>query len=91
MRLRLAGRLGPPNWSIEQRYIKALADSSFPDRAIVELKTCLGVAPYRAESWLLLSELLHKTGRPNEAAVAMGEAEANDVHLHDRSVGSLSP
>ena len=90
MRLRLAARLGPPNWSIEQRYIKALADSSFPDRAIVELKTCLGIAPYRAESWLLLSELLRKTGRPNEAALALSEAEANDVHLHDRSAGSLS-
>ena len=41
MRLRLASRLGPPNWAIEQRYIKALTDLNFPDRAITELKTCL--------------------------------------------------
>jgi cytochrome c-type biogenesis protein CcmH/NrfG len=88
-RLRLAARLGPPNWAIEQRYIKALADSSFPERAIIELETCIGVAPYRAESWQMMSELLLKIGRPNEAAAALAEAEANDVHLHDRMVGSL--
>ena len=83
-RLRLAARLGPPNWSIEQRYIKALADQNFPDRAMIELKTCLVAAPYRAESWQMMSELLQKIGRPNEAAAALAEAEANDVHLHER-------
>jgi hypothetical protein len=88
-RLRRAARLGSPNWSIEKRYIKALADGGFPDRAISELKTCLGVAPYRAESWRMMSELLLKTGRPNEAAAALAEAEANDIHLHDRMVGDL--
>jgi protein O-mannosyl-transferase len=84
MRLRLASRLGPPNWAIEQRYIKALKDLNFPERAIMELKTCIGVAPYRAESWQAMSELLHHIGRPKEAAIALAEAEANDVHLHDR-------
>lgn len=83
-RLRLASRLGPPNWAIEQRYIKALKDLNFPDRAIIELKTCIGVAPYRAESWQVMSHLLHIIGRPKEAAIALAEAEANDVHLHDR-------
>ena len=53
-----------------------------PDRAITELKTCLGVAPYRAESWLMMSELLQRIQRPNESALALAEAEANDVHLH---------
>ncbi|MGH8093722.1 MAG: tetratricopeptide repeat protein [Chthoniobacterales bacterium] len=84
MRLRLASRLGPSNWAIEQRYIKALADAGYPDRAIAELKTCLMVAPYRAESWLMMSELLRKIGRPNEAAIAFAEAESDDVHLHER-------
>jgi protein O-mannosyl-transferase len=83
LRLRLAARLGPPNWSIEKRYIKALADLGHPDRGIAELKTCLLVAPYRAESWQMMSELLHQIGRPNESAIALSEAEANDVHLHD--------
>jgi tetratricopeptide (TPR) repeat protein len=87
IRLRLAARLGPPNWAIEQRYIKALADLGYPDRAITELKSCLVLAPYRAESWLMMSELLRKTGRPNEAAIALAEAEAKDVHLHERLVG----
>jgi len=84
IRLRLASRLGPPNWMIEQRYIKALADGGYPDRAITELKTCLVVAPYRSESWLMMSQLLRGINRPNESAIAFAEAEATDVHLHDR-------
>lgn len=86
MRLRLAARLGPPNWEIEKRYIKACADLGFPERALSELKTCLTIAPYRAEGWLRLSDLLRQTGRPNEAAVALAEAEAADVHLRERVV-----
>ncbi len=82
LRLRLAARTGAANWSIEKRYIKALADAGYPDRAITELKTCLGVAPYRAESWLMMSELLQRIHRPNESARALAEAEANDIHLH---------
>lgn len=84
LRLRFAARLGAANWEIEKRYIKAFADSNYPDRAIHELKPCLTVAPYRAESWLMMSELLQRIGRPNEAALALAEAEANDVHLHKR-------
>ncbi|MDQ3198894.1 MAG: tetratricopeptide repeat protein [Verrucomicrobiota bacterium] len=83
LRLRLAARLGPPNWSIEKRYVQALTDLHFFDRAITELKTCLNVAPYRAESWQMMSDLLRQTGRPNEAAIALAEAEACDVHLHE--------
>jgi tetratricopeptide (TPR) repeat protein len=89
IRLRLAARLGAPNWMIEKRYIKALADLNYPGRAITELKICLAVAPYRAESWLMMSELLQKVRRPNEAAIALSVAEDNDVHLHDRA--GLSP
>ena len=89
-RLRLASRLGPPNWAIEKRYIKALVDLNFPDRALTELKTCIVAAPYRAESWQMMSELLRKIGRPNEAEVALAEAEAMDVHLHDRISDSPS-
>jgi Flp pilus assembly protein TadD len=84
MRLRLASRLGTPNWMIEKRYIKALADLNHPERAITELKTCLAVAPYRAESWQMMSALLHRIGRPNEAALALSVAEASDVHLSER-------
>ncbi len=82
LRLRLAARTGPANWPIEKRYIKALADVGYPDRAVTELKTCLRVAPYRSESWLMMSELLQRMHRPNESAIALAEAEALDVHLH---------
>jgi predicted Zn-dependent protease len=85
MRLRLACRLGPPNWMIEKRYIKTLADSNYPDRAITELATCLATAPYRAESWQLMSELLQTVHRPKEAAIALSMAESSDVHLHDHA------
>jgi tetratricopeptide (TPR) repeat protein len=87
-RLRLATRLGAPNWMIEKRYIKALTDLNYSAVALAELRNCLAVAPYRAESWLMLSELLQKIRRPNEAAIALSVAEDNDVHLHDRAAGS---
>ena len=32
----------------------------------------------------MMSQLLTKIGWPNEAAIAFTEAEADDVHLHDR-------
>jgi tetratricopeptide (TPR) repeat protein len=89
MRLRLAARLGPPNWEIEKRYIKALADGGFPERAISELKTCLTIAPYRAESWLMMSELLRKMSRPDESAIAFAAAEERDIHLHARLAARL--
>ena len=89
LRLRLAARLGPVDWMIEKRYVKALADLNFPERAIAELGSCLAVAPYRAESWQMMNELLQRTGRPNEAALALSMAEANDVHLHERAETAL--
>jgi len=84
MRLRLAARLGPPNWEIEQRYIKALVDSGFIAKGVTELRVCLSLAPYRGETWLMMSELLSKINRPNEAAIALAQAEARDVHLQAR-------
>ncbi|MBA3833917.1 MAG: tetratricopeptide repeat protein [Chthoniobacterales bacterium] len=89
LRLRLAARLGAANWGIEQRYIQALAGRGFPDRAITELKTCLVAAPYRAESWQTMSEVLRRISRPNEAASALAAAEAFDVHLHEHDAPSL--
>jgi protein O-mannosyl-transferase len=89
IRLQLAARLGAPNWEIEQRYIKTCADLGFAEQALSELHTCLTIAPYRAESWLLLSDLLRQIGRPNESAVALAQAEAADVHLHQRVAGPL--
>ncbi|HEY3601401.1 MAG TPA: hypothetical protein VGK72_05560, partial [Chthoniobacterales bacterium] len=84
--LRLAARLGPQNWEIERRYINALANGGFSERAITELKTCLALAPWRSESWLIMSQVLKGLGRPNESALALAEAKANDVHLSERVV-----
>jgi protein O-mannosyl-transferase len=85
-RFRLAARTGPPNWSIEKRYVEALDQSGATPAAILELKSCLTTQWYRAESWQLLSELQTKEGHATEAAAARAQAIAYDVHLIERSV-----
>jgi predicted Zn-dependent protease len=87
-RLRLASRTGPPNWSVEKRYVRVLAETGGTEAAIRELESCLRTQWYRAESWQLLSELLARAGRNDEAALARKKAEAYDVHL-DRHHHSL--
>ena len=81
IRFRLAARTGSPDWSIEKRYIQALDESGALTSAIDELKSCLAIQWYRAESWQLLSDLLTKAGRTSEAIEARGRARAYDVHL----------
>lgn len=80
-RMRLAARAGPRDWSIEKRYIKVLEETGATDGAITELRTCLATEWYRAETWQMLSELLAKTGRHEEAARAHDAAEKYDAHL----------
>jgi tetratricopeptide (TPR) repeat protein len=84
MRLRLAARTGPPNWSIEKRYVKVLDESGATEQAITELQACLRTQWYRAESWQLLSQLFAKIGRDRETAEALARANAYDVHLDGR-------
>ena len=81
LRMRLASRTGPPDWAIEKRYIKVLDEVGPPERAISELKLCLGTQWYRAESWQMLSELLTKTGQRDAAVRAHAIAQDFDVHL----------
>ena len=81
LRMRLASHTGPPDWSIEKRYVKVLAESGNARGAIAELKLCLGTQWYRAESWQLLSELLVKTGQHDAASRAHAVAQDFDVHL----------
>ena len=83
-RLRLASRTGPPNWAIEKRFVKVLDEVGATDRAIAELKHCLGTQWYRADTWHLLSELLAKSGRVPEAAAALQQAQLYDVRLAER-------
>ena len=81
MRMRLAARTGPPNWSIEKRYIQLLDQTGGTAAAINELLTCLQSQSYRAESWKLLSDLHAKLGHSTQAAEALEQARAYDVHL----------
>jgi protein O-mannosyl-transferase len=86
LRFRLAARTGPPNWSIEKRYIEVLDQNGDTAAAIAELKSCLPTQWYRAESWQLLAELSAKAGHAIEAARARARAEAYDVHLRERAI-----
>jgi tetratricopeptide (TPR) repeat protein len=81
MRMRLAARTGPPNWSIEKHYIQLLDQTGSTRAAIDELLTCLQPQWYRADSWKLLSELHAKLGHSEQAAQALAQARAYDVHL----------
>ena len=84
LRLRLAARTGCPNWAIEKRYIKLLAETGATAAAIRELQVCLQTQWYRAESWQLLADLLAKTGQSRGSADAMAVANSYDVHLAQR-------
>jgi predicted Zn-dependent protease len=81
MRMRLASRTGPPDWSIEKAYIQLLAQTGATGAAINELLTCLQNQWYRAESWTLLSDLESKAGHGDQSANALAQARAYDVHL----------
>jgi tetratricopeptide (TPR) repeat protein len=82
-RLRLASRTGAPNWRIEKRYVQLLDEIGATDRAIAELQRLLALQWYRAESWQLLAQLQHKSGRTAEAAQALNIARRFDVHLRE--------
>jgi tetratricopeptide (TPR) repeat protein len=81
MRMRLASHTGPPNWAIEKSYIQLLDETGARSAAIDELLSCLQTQWYRAESWLLLSELESKAGHPDQSATALAQAHVYDVHL----------
>jgi protein O-mannosyl-transferase len=91
MRLRLAARTGMPDWRIEKRYITVLDVSGSTGAAINELLTCLQTQWYRADSWNLLSELEKKAGHLDQAANALAQARAYDVHLATPPLASSIP
>ena len=84
LRLHLASRTDPPSWAIMRRYLAGLAVSGQLPKAVAELRVLLKTEWYRAESWRLLSEYLTRLGQFEEAAKAMEQARAFDVHLKDR-------
>ena len=88
MQMRLAAHTGPPNWPIEKRYIQLLAETGTDKAAIDELLTCLQSQWYRADSWKLLSDLHAKLGHSAQAAEALAQAHAYDVHLSASTLGN---
>jgi predicted Zn-dependent protease len=80
-RLRIASRTDPPSWSTMRRYLAALSLTGQTEKAVAELQTLLNTEWYRAESWQLLSEYLTRLGQADEAAKALAQAHAFDVHL----------
>lgn len=84
MRMRLASHTGAPDWEIEKRYVKLLAEMGGTDAAVQELRGCLETQWYRAESWQLLAQLAAKCGQRAQAIVALERARAYDVRLHER-------
>ncbi len=84
LRMRLAARTGPPNWSIEKRYVRVLHESGATEAAIAELRHWLESESYRAESWQLLGELLVTAGRNDDAREAFSRANRYDVRLAAR-------
>lgn len=81
LRLHLATRTGTPNWTIEKRYILVLAQTGRMLDAIAELRRCLQMEWYRADSWALLHDLLRRDGQMQGAIIAQNRALAYDVHL----------
>ncbi|HYY13292.1 MAG TPA: tetratricopeptide repeat protein [Chthoniobacterales bacterium] len=86
LRMRLAAHTGPPDWSIEKRYIQVLDQTGATSSAVNELLTCLQTQWYRAESWQLLGQLHAKLGHSSQADRAFAQAHDYDVHLASRLV-----
>ena len=91
MRMRLASRTGPPNWTIQKAYIQLLDEAGGTGAAINELLGCLQTQWYRAESWKLLSELEMKAGHSDQSANALAQARAYDVHLPPTRITNAMP
>src|SRR5437660_741020 len=89
MQMRLAAHTGPPNWPIEKRYIQLLAETGTDKAAIDELLSCLQSQWYRADSWKLLSDLHIRLGHSSQAAEALAQARAFDVHLETSGQSNL--
>lgn len=78
--LREAAQLAPNNWSIQQVYVKELADAGQLREAISYLRDLTERQPFRAESWRLLGDLWMMAKQPDSAQRAYQRAAALDVH-----------
>jgi tetratricopeptide (TPR) repeat protein len=76
-----AADLSPLNWPHRKRYLNALVESGRLSEATRELRAFLDDQPYRADSWLLLANLLSRSTQRDFAVIALAEARARDVYL----------
>jgi len=78
---RAAAELAPLNWPLRRRYLAALAQTGRVPDAARELRAFLAGQDFRADSWLLLAELLARMNEPALSAAARAEARRRDVRL----------
>lgn len=78
--LREAVDLAPRNWSIRKRHLEYLIERGDRDAALRELREVIAAAPFRADSWKLLAQLLDSMNQPSLALGAYQEAAERDVH-----------
>ncbi|MEI8235324.1 MAG: tetratricopeptide repeat protein [Verrucomicrobiota bacterium] len=78
-RLREAAQAAPRFWPARKQYIARLLQRRDAEPALHELRAVLAQAPYRAETWGMLSRALEQIGRPDLARAAAAQAALRDV------------
>ena len=78
-RLREAVEASPHFWPARKQYIAWLLQRKDVEPALRELRIVLAEAPFRAETWGMLSRALEQIGRPDLARMAAAQAALRDV------------
>ena len=78
--------LAPDNWPLTRRRdpLFLIARTANPAIALKCLRAFINEHPFRAESWLILAELMREHGNLPAADVALQRAAERDVHLGER-------
>jgi tetratricopeptide (TPR) repeat protein len=71
----------PSRWPLIHRYSRFLQGTKRPGKAVNVLRRHIETAPWRAATWLALSEALEACGRSEEAADALATARKLDIRL----------
>ena len=78
---RAAADLAPLNWPLRRRYLMSLDGNASTEKIVAELRGYMAWQDFRADSWLLLADLLTRMEQPELAAAAHEEARKRDVRL----------
>lgn len=82
--LRQAVAAAPNRWPVRKRYLLTLDQQNQTAGAIRELTAFLSEQDFRSDAWVLLSQLLQKAGKQEQAAAAWQQAALYDVHLRPK-------